>query len=109
MDLLKNLTEAVAASGIRTPAQFEAVALRLSPAQARLFELLYRGPADTIEIRSKASIGNISECAASLNAKLERGGDSRRVICRLKPHRNQFGDVGTLGVWLLEEVGVAAA
>ena len=73
MDLLRNLTEAVAASGITTPAQFEAVALRLSPAQARLFELLHAGPADTIEIRRRASLGNSSEAATSLNATLQRG------------------------------------
>ena len=108
MDLLRNLTEAVAASGITTPAQFEAVALRLSPAQARLFELLHAGPADTIEIRRRASIGNSSEAATSLNATLQRAGDPRRVVCRTRPHRNQFGDAGILGLWSLESLAVAA-
>jgi hypothetical protein len=109
VDSMKSLEAVILAAGIKTQTDFEAVALRLSPAQARLFGLLSSGPADTIRVRVSASIGNISECAASLNAKLERAGDSRRVRCELRPHQNSFGERGVLGVWRLVELERVAA
>ncbi len=107
---LSRLSKAARRAGIDSPAQFESLALRLSPHQARLFTLLLeRGTCDTITIRKEASIGNISEAAAATNAKLEAAGDTRRVRCETRPHENRFGERGVLGWWSLVEVAQAAA
>lgn len=88
----------------------EALILELSPQQRRLFlHLTEYGQADTITLRSQCSLGNISETASALNAKLEAAGHARRVVCRLTKHRNQFGETGQLGVWSLVEVRADAA
>lgn len=110
MNSITRLSHAVRRAGITSPAQFEALALRLSPAQARLFQLLLEnGPSDTITVRQRASIGNISECACALNAKLEAAGDTRRARCELRPHENKFGERGVLGWWrLVDDEQVAA-
>lgn len=58
---LARLSKAVQQAGIESPAHLEALALRLSPHQSRLFTLLLeRGTCDTITIRREASLGNIS-------------------------------------------------
>jgi len=110
MNSLARLTHAVRAAGITSPAQFEALALRLSRQQARLFELLLeKGPCDTSTVRQQASIGNISECAQALNGKLSGAGDARRVRCELRRHENKFGERGVLGWWRLVAVEQVAA
>lgn len=107
---LSRLTKVAKKAGISSPAEFESLALRLSPHQSRLFTLLVeRGTCDTITVRQAASIGNISECAASLNAKLEAAGDPRRVRCETRPHENRFGERGVLGWWSLVDTEQAAA
>lgn len=98
-DQLDQLAAEVTAAGISRP-QLEGIVYQLSGQQRRLFLHLARhGAADTVEIRRACSIGNISECASELNAKLARCGDTRRVICSVRPHRNQFGEATKLGVW----------
>jgi hypothetical protein len=100
---IQRLLKAAQKAGIQSPAQFESLALRLSPHQARLFSLLLeQGECDTVTVRQTASIGNISECAISLNLKLEAAGDSRRVHCETRPHNNKFGERGVLGHWRLD-------
>ena len=107
---LKNLQKAVTAAGITSPAEFEALSLRLSRGQARLYVLLYeRGECSTTTIRTTASIGNISEAAKAINAKLVASGDSRRVVCETRRHENKFGERGYLGWWSLVEPEQAAA
>ena len=107
---LSRLSKAVRKAGIESPAQLESLALRLSAHQSRLFSLLLeQGESDTITVRRQASIGNISECATSLNLKLEAAGDPRRVVCETRPHRNKFGERGVLGHWRLVDSEQAAA
>lgn len=107
---LQRLANSAKKAGITSAAEFESLALRLSPHQERLFTLLLeQGESDTITVRRQASIGNISECAASLNLKLQAAGDPRRVICETRPHQNKFGERGVLGHWrLVEDEQVAA-
>lgn len=97
---LDSLATEIAAAGLSRDT-FEAVVLRLSGQQRRLFLRLARGPADTIAIRRECSVGNISECAISLNRKLLAAGDSRRVVCHVLPHVNAYGEPGKIGLWQL--------
>lgn len=97
---LDQLAAEVTAAGITRP-ELEGILYKLSPSQRRLFLRLARGPADTIELRTACSIGNISEASAELNAKLQVAKDPRRVSCTLKTHRNAYRDNGVLGVWTL--------
>ncbi len=107
---LQRLATSAKKAGITSAAEFESLALRLSPHQERLFTLLLeQGESDTIAVRRQASIGNISECATSLNLKLEAAGDPRRVVCETRPHRNKFGERGVLGHWRLVDVDQVAA
>lgn len=75
----------------------------LTGQSARLFAYLaeQRAPVDTIAVRNKCSIGNVSAAAAEVNKRLEEAGDARRVRCTLKPHVNQFGETNSLGAWAL--------
>lgn len=100
-DQLDQLAAEVQAAGISRP-EFESLVLRLSPQERRLFLRLARGPALTTELRQVCSIGNVSQVRSTLNDKLEAGGDPRRVICHTEPHRNVYGERGTLGKWQLE-------
>ena len=107
---LSRLSRVVQQAGIKSPAHFEALALRLSPHQSRLFTLLVeRGTCDTVTVRREAAVGNISEVRASLNRKLEAAGDPRRVRCETRPHENKFGERGVLGWWSLVDTEQAAA
>jgi hypothetical protein len=107
---LTRLANSAKKAGITSEAGFQSLALRLSPHQDRLFTLLLeQGECDTIKVRQQASIGNISECATSLNLKLEAAGDPRRVVCETRPHQNKFGERGVLGHWRLVDVEQAAA
>ena len=91
--------------GITSPAQIEAMALRLSRNQAALYCALREKPeVSTLEIRQQALVGNISETAGNLNRKLKAAGDPRRVVCETRPHENKFGERGVLGWWALVEV-----
>lgn len=83
------------------PPNFDALTLRLSRQEERLLERLTQGATDTIELRNRCSLGNISAVRASLNAKFQRAGDPRMVVCECQPHTNQFGDRGHLGIWRL--------
>ena len=103
-DQLDQLAAEVKAAGLTRP-EIEGILYRLSPAQRRLFLRLSGGPALTTELRTVCSIGNVSEAARDLNAKLQRVADARRVVCAVRPHRNQFGEQGKLGEWRLVEGG----
>ena len=103
------LAKACRRSGL-DKAGVEALILQLSPQQRRLFlHLAENAAADTVTLRNACSLGNISETATTLNAKLEAAGHGSRVVCRLTPHTNQFGETGQLGVWALFEVQASAA
>lgn len=97
---LDQLAAEVSGAGL-SRTDFEAVVLRLSPQERRLFLLLARGPADTVQVRRSCSIGNPSEVRETLNRKLAAAGDRRRVVCDVHPHKNQFGEHGRIGVWTL--------
>ena len=99
-DQLDQLAADVQAAGL-TRTDFEALVLRLSPQERRFYLRVARGPARTTELRQVCSIGNVSQVRASLNAKLEQAGDPRRVLCRVLPHRNVYGESGQLGEWYL--------
>lgn len=102
-DYQGELAELVRKAGISKP-EFESITLQLSPSERRLFFfLLEAGTANTNVIRSEISIGNVSECALTLNKKLEREGDARRVLCEVRPHKNKFGQEGQLGWWSMKE------
>jgi hypothetical protein len=103
-DQLDRLAAEVSAAGLSRP-DLESLLFRLSGQQRRLFLRLVRGPADTVEVRTACSVGNISECAAALNAKLAAVGDDRRVVCQVKPHVNAYGERGSLGLWQLVRGG----
>ena len=109
-DQLDQLAAEVSAAGLSRP-ELESVLYQLSGQQRRLFLRLVRGPADTVDIRRECSVGNISECAIALNAKLAAAGDPRRVVCEVRPHVNAYGERGTLGTWRLVDgvPGVRAA
>ena len=98
---LEQLAAEVSAAGISRP-ELQGILYQLSGQQRRLFLHLSRGPADTVDIRRECSVGNISECAIALNAKLAAAGDSRRVVCEVQPHRNVYGEQGKLGWWRLD-------
>lgn len=107
---IQRLASSAKKAGITSAAEFESLALRLSPHQSRLFSLLLeQGECDTITVRRQASIGNISEASKALNAKLEAAGDPRRVRCETRSHRNKFGERGVLGHWRLVDSEQAAA
>ena len=90
-DQLDRLAADVQAANL-SRTDFEALVLRLSPQERRLFLRLARGPAMTTELRQACSVGNISQVRSSLNAKLEQAGDPRRVLwCR------RCGPVLTIG------------
>lgn len=100
LDQLDQLAAEVSAAGLSRP-DLESLLYRLSGQERRLFLRLTRGPALTTELRSECSIGNISQVRSSLNAKLAAADDPRRVVCRLQPHRNVYGESGQLGSWQL--------
>lgn len=97
---LETLAGLVKSSGL-TPSGLQSLVLQLGPQESRLFARLLDGPADTVTIRNRCAIGNISEVRRTLNAKLEAAGDPRRVVCQLVPHTNRFGNRGQLGEWRL--------
>jgi hypothetical protein len=89
----------------QSQSEFESDALNLSPQERRLFEYLRdHGIASTIEVRNACSIGNVSSAAMFLNRKLERAGDSVRVVCEVRSHTNRFGNAGSLGWWFLTDL-----
>jgi len=89
-------------------AEFEVLSYKLAPSQARLFlYLIEHKTANTIDLRNKISIGNISDIAISLNKKLKLNGDHRRIICSMEVHINQFKQKGLIGHWLLVGSGAA--
>ena len=107
---LQRLATSAKKAGITSAAEFESLALRLSPHQSRLFSLLLEhGECDTITVRTVASVGNISEAATATNLKLEAAGDPRRVVCETRPHQNKFGERGVLGHWRLVDSEAVAA
>lgn len=92
-----------------TRVELESVLYRLSASQRRLFLRLCRGSADTVELRTTCSLGNISETARELNEKLARARDGRRVSCTVRSHTNQFNESTKLGEWSLVGGGDALA
>lgn len=103
-DTLDQLASEVSAANLSRP-EVEGLLYGLSGQQRRLFLRLVRGPADTIELRSTCSLGNISEVRRGLNARLAAADDHRRVVCELVPHCNAYGEQGTIGVWKLVAAG----
>ena len=103
----EQLAQAVLAKGY-SQSGFESLVLSLSPQQERLFSfLLERRTANTIEVRQSCSIGNVSECARSLNDRLIEAGDDRRVICDVRTHINKYGQRGQIGYWVLVDAKAA--
>lgn len=102
--VIQRLARAVSANRLNR-SSFDALTLGLKGQQQRLFLHLCEHPdgADTVELRTACSIGNISEAAIALNEKLKAMGDTRKVVCTLTPHKNRFGEKGTLGHWRLIE------
>jgi hypothetical protein len=99
-DTLDQLASEVSAAKLSRP-EVEGILYRLSGQQRRLFLRLCSGPADTITLRAECSLGNVSQAAIELNAKLAAADDSRRVVCTLQSHRNVYGEQGSIGVWRL--------
>ena len=99
--LLDKLSKLVENSSI-TQSEFEALSYQLAPQQQRLFLYLEsNGLTNTIELSRNCSLGNVSDVASNLNKRLKKCGDSRQVICLLRPHTNKFGQKGVLGNWQL--------
>jgi hypothetical protein len=74
---------------------------KLSGQAASLFAFLsQRQTADTVELRRMLDIGNVSDVAFKVNARLALAGDSRRVVCQ---HQ------GRKGVWCLDRATATAA
>jgi len=74
---------------------------KLSGQAARLFNFLsQRQTADTVELRRMCDLGNPSDVAFKLNARLALAGDSRRVVCR---HQ------GRIATWRLDRATATAA
>ena len=74
---------------------------KLSGQAARLFNFLsQRQTADTVELRRMLDIGNVSDAAFKVNARLALAGDSWRVVCQ---HQ------GRKGVWCLDRATATAA
>jgi len=97
------------ASGL-SQAEFESEALGLSPQEQRLFEYLRnQGEVNTIEVRQKLAIGNVSSVAMFLNRKFEEAGLGARIICDTRPLTNRFGHRTQIGWWRLAEVNETAA
>ena len=95
---LSNLVE----SNNLSQSEFESISYRLSPQQERLFlHLSDYGESDTMTLRTTCSIGNISDVAIRLNKKLIANGDTRKVICLVKPNTNKFDENGVIGYWLI--------
>ena len=101
-DTFDQLASEVSAAKLSRP-EVEGILYRLSGQQRRLFLRLCSGPADTITLRSECSLGNVSQAAIELNAKLAAADDPRRVVCALSAHRNQYGEQGVIGTWRLVE------
>ena len=100
--MLINKLSSLVESNNLTQSEFETINYKLSPQQERLFlRLSEYGQADTVTLRVACSIGNVSDVAIRLNKKLAKVGDSRKVICTVKPNINQFEEKGVLGVWYL--------
>lgn len=73
-------------------------------AQSRLYAYLRQhGAASTPDIRKHCGIGNPSQAASGLNARLERMGRTVRVVCERRPSF-AFGKTGKIGVWRLHHV-----
>ena len=90
-----------------TQAESEALTYNLAPNQARLFlYLIAHKTANTIDIRNHCSVGNVSDCALSINKKLKAHDDQRRIVCSIEVHINRFKQKGLIGHWIL--VGGAA-
>jgi len=96
---IDSLSTLVSDSGLNK-SEFESIVFQLSPKERRLFLFLSEnGEQSTATLRNKCSIGNVSDCANSLNKKLKTYEDERKVICTTRRHVNQFDEVGILGYW----------
>jgi hypothetical protein len=104
-----SLADAIRAAGITRTAQVYALALRLTPAEAALFSLLFESdaPMSSYELRraGAGTLGNLSLVARTLNAKLAAAGDTRRAV-----HSRAFGGApGSVSFWSLSEPEAGAA
>lgn len=78
----------------------DAVTLRLSRQEERLFTRLLEMPASTPEIQqSMLEISNVSGMVQKINAKLKMAGDKRTIVCEMQPYENQFGEITRVGFW----------
>lgn len=100
---IDDLVQAVQAAGIRTTAQFEALAVRLSPPERNLFLALAETPevaAHELRRQSDGLIANLSLTAVGINRKLASAGDSRHVVCRVESLKQGRG---TIAWWRLAD------
>ena len=99
------LAAAVAAAGISSPAEFEALALQLTPPEKALFVALSsaEGPLTTLALRAASCglLANISGIARSINRKLSAADDERRLLCSVEP---RAAGRGSSGVWRIESL-----
>ena len=101
--LFKKLSNLVESNNLTKP-EYEAIVYGLTQQQTRLFLFLTsNGEANTIEVSTTCSIGNVSDCASALTKKLNNNGDSRQVICLIKPHINRYDQKGIIGYWRIVE------
>jgi hypothetical protein len=105
-NLFDRLADDIKASKL-SRAEVEGILYRLSPNQRRLFlRLASGGKFDTNSLRNELAIGNISQCAKSLSAKLAQCNDSRRVLCETSRNLNEFNDRVMVGHWSLIDLDV---
>ena len=104
-DISNSLAAAVAAAGISSPAEFEALALQLTPPEKALFVALSNaeGSLTTLALRASSAglLANVSAIAASINRKLSAAGDDRRLLCAVQP---RAAGRGCCGVWRIESL-----
>jgi len=104
-DISNSLAAAVAAAGISSPAEFEALALQLTPPEKALFVALSSAPGqlDTVELRAASAglLANVSAIARAINRKLSAAGDDRRLACSVAP---RAGGRGSSGTWRIESL-----
>ena len=86
--------------------QFESFFLQLSKSERRLYCLLNEHEqARASEIRRLISIGNISQVANRINKKLEKEGDSRRIVSERATTEDEYGLKTIEGFWSIVDNG----
>lgn len=99
----ESLAAAVAAAGIESTPDFEALVLKLTPPERALYVALANATTacTTLELRAAAGglLSNVSGVAAAINRKLADAGDERRLVCTTRP---RAAGRGSDGLWRIE-------